>query len=190
MNNTVEYEPFPNDEGKNALQERLEVPALVRTLGIPSGGRMLEIGCGRGIALPGLARLCEPEALVGLDIAPELLDEARMHLDGSDVDCDLVCGDVRRMPFDDGSFDVVVDFGTLYHIARPELGLFEVARVLRPGGIFVEETKLSQALSHPSRSRGRRIPWEADPRLAVSRSAGLWTARVRRLSLASVPSPP
>ncbi len=144
---------------------------------------MLEIGCGRGVALPGFARLCEPDLLVGLDVDTELLGEARTHLEGSAVDCDLVCGDVREMPFDDRSFDVVVDFGTLYHIANPGQGLSEVARVLRPKGIFVEETKLSQTLSHPSRSRGRRIPWEAEPRLAVRRSAGLWTSRVRLLSV-------
>ena len=133
---------------------------------------MLEVGCGRGVALPGLARLCRPRSLVGLDMESALLDEARHYLTAYDVRCELVCGDVRQMPFEAASFDVVVDFGTLFHIARPAAGLAEIARVLRPGGLFVEETKLSQVLSHPLRSRGRRVPWEDAPRLRRGRSAG------------------
>lgn len=175
----AEYEPFPNEVGRNARQESLEVPVLVRALRIPLGARVLEVGCGRGVALPGIARLCRPSELVGLDVDGDLIDEARQHVDAAGVDCRLVCADVRGMPFGDGSFDVVIDFGTLFHIPRAAEALSEVSRVLRPGGLFVEETKLSQALAHPARSRGRRIPWHAEPRLRLQRSAGLWTSRVR-----------
>jgi protein-L-isoaspartate O-methyltransferase len=49
------YVAFGNVETRNTLQARIEVPLLIRALGLPRGGRVLEIGCGRGIALPVLA---------------------------------------------------------------------------------------------------------------------------------------
>lgn len=174
-----EYQPFPNEEGRNARQGRMEIPALMRALALPSGSRVLEVGCGRGVALPVLAELCEPSRLVGLDVDPALLDEARHSLSEAGARCELVCADVRRMPFDDASFDVVIDFGTLYHIARPADGLSEIARVLRPGGMFVEETRLSQAIAHPVRSRGRQVPWRSEGRLCRRRSVGLWASHLR-----------
>jgi SAM-dependent methyltransferase len=87
-------------------------------------------------------------------------------------------GDVRALPFPDASFDLVVDFGTCYHVSRREQALREIARVLATGGRFVHETRLSQALSHPVRSRGRFLPWEVVSELAAERHALLWASRV------------
>ena len=172
-----EYRPFPNENGRNSRQVALEVPIMVRTLGLPAGGRVLEVGCGRGVALPVLQRLLRPVRLVGMDIAAELLDEARVRADAAGIHVELVPGDVRRLPFRDAAFDMVVDFGTCYHIARQEHALGEIVRVLAPGGLFVQETHLSQLLSHPVRSFGRRIPWRSAPRLRRQRTALLWTVR-------------
>jgi SAM-dependent methyltransferase len=83
------------------------------------------------------------------------------------------------MPFGDDAFDVVIDFGTLFHIARPEAAAGEISRVLAPGGLFIHETKLSQLLSHPVRSRGRRLPSLARHGLRPRRSAVLWASRSR-----------
>ena len=172
-----EYRPFPNEQGRNTRQEIIEIPILVRALDLPKRIRVLEIGCGRGIALIPLARLLEPTVLTGLDIDPEVLLEARLRLERSGVVADLVPGDARALPFPSRSFDVVVDFGTCYHIARAEDALREVARVLAPGGRFVHETPLSQFLSHPVRSFGRTIPWHRAPWFGRPRRALLWSAR-------------
>jgi ubiquinone/menaquinone biosynthesis C-methylase UbiE len=170
------YEPFPNIESRNVLQECVEVPALVRSLRLPRDARILEVGCGRGIALPPLAELCRPRALVGLDFDAALLAVARERLRDRGVDAQLVHGDVRALPFPARSFDVVIDFGTCYHVPDRDRALAEIARVLAPGGRFVHETRLSQKLAHPVRSRGR-LPWRAAPRLTRDRSAVLWAAR-------------
>jgi ubiquinone/menaquinone biosynthesis C-methylase UbiE len=175
----TEYQPFPNEEGRNARQSQLEIPAMVRALGIPSSSRILEVGCGRGIALPVLDRLCSPQRLVGIDIDPELLVEAAANLREHGTTAELFAADVRRMPFADGAFDVIIDFGTLYHIARPQAGSAEVARVLAAGGMFVHETKASQLLSHPVRSRGRRLPRLEHDGLLRKRWAMLWASRER-----------
>jgi ubiquinone/menaquinone biosynthesis C-methylase UbiE len=178
-NSDAEYKPFPNDDGKNSRQAQLEVPVLIRAMGLPRGARILEIGCGRGIALPVLDRLCAPSRLVGLDIDGALLMEAADNLAAEDARAELQVGDVRRMPFADGAFDVVIDFGTLYHIAGSPTALDEIERVLVPGGTFVYETKISQFLSHPVRSHGRRLPALAPHGLRHRRWAGLWASRTK-----------
>ena len=176
-----EYRPFPNDERRNARQASLELPMMVRALGLPTGGRVLEVGCGRGVALPGLARLLRPSWLAGLDIEPAFLAEARARLDAAGIAAELVPGDMRRMPFAHASFDLVVDFGTCYHIDRPAAALAEVARVLVPGGLFVHETPVSQILSHPVRGLGRRLPWRRFECFQRQRTAVLWSVRRRRV---------
>lgn len=174
-----EYRPFPDEAGRNFRQSRLEVPLMIRALGLPAGGRVLEVGCGRGVALPGLYRLLRPSRLVGLDLDRGLLEAARRRLCDAGIDAELVPGDVRSMPFPASSFDLVIDFGTCYHIGRPAAALDEIAKVLRPGGLFVQETPLSQLLSHPVRSLGRKIPWRLASAFERSRTAWLWAARRR-----------
>lgn len=175
-----EYQPFPNENGRNWRQERLEIPMMLAALRLPHGARVLEVGCGRGIALPVLARLLAPARLVGLDIDPMLLTEAEQRLQETGTHAELIPGDVRDMPFPDGSFDVVIDFGTCFHVGRAGNALREIARVLTPGGIFATETKLSQLLAHPGRSIRRRLPWTATAELTPLRGAVLWQSRRRR----------
>jgi ubiquinone/menaquinone biosynthesis C-methylase UbiE len=152
---------------------------MVAALGLPMGGRVLEVGCGRGVALPVLGRLLRPSRLVGLDPEEDFLAQARLRLGEAGIAAELVPGDVRRLPFPDASFDLVVDFGTCYHIARAGTALAEIARVLAPGGLFAHETPLSQLLAHPMRSFGRRIPWRQAPALQRHRTALLWSVRRR-----------
>jgi ubiquinone/menaquinone biosynthesis C-methylase UbiE len=172
-----EYQPFADVESRNWLQERLEVPALIEALALPDGARVLEVGCGRGVALVPLAERCRPAHLVGLDLEPQLLAIAEARLARRGVHAELVVGDVRAMPFADASFDVVIDFGTCWHVTRPADALTEVARVLAPGGRLVHETRLSQRLAHPIRSRRRTLPWGSAPALARERHAMLWASR-------------
>ena len=59
---------FPNRPWRNRIQESFEVAALVHLLRVPRGGRLLEIGCGRGIGLVPLSHYGQPATLTGLDI--------------------------------------------------------------------------------------------------------------------------
>lgn len=171
-----EYEAFPDVAARNRAQCLLEIPAMLRMLGIRSGLRVLEIGCGRGVALGEFSRRLRPESLVGIDVDPALAQVARARLIGIPrVRIDV--GDARALPYPAGYFDLIFDFGTCYHIARHERALREVSRVLRPGGLFAHETALSQLFSHPRRRRTASLGWDAVPELRLHRWAGLWASR-------------
>jgi ubiquinone/menaquinone biosynthesis C-methylase UbiE len=176
---TDSYRTFGDDPARNGLQVRVEVPALVRALRLPAGGRMLEIGCGRGVALPVLRELLQPASLIGLDIDAEFLARAAQRIGVGGMS--LLCADARRIPLRDASIDLVIDFGTCYHIGDPAAALREIARVLRPGGEFVHETPVSQLLAHPVRSFGRTLPWRDVPALRRRRTAILWSTREKLL---------
>ncbi|HEY9225014.1 MAG TPA: class I SAM-dependent methyltransferase [Gemmatimonadaceae bacterium] len=185
-----EYVAFGNVEARNGLQERIEIPLLIRALGLPRGGRVLEVGCGRGIALPVLAHRLEPDTLTGIDIDAKLVALANARVERSRVAATVRQADVRALPFGDESFDLVIDFGTCYHVSGGEAGsraaLEEIARVLRPGGLFAHETPIAQHLAHPVRSFGRSLPWADVPTLERNRAAGLWATRTRGLSCGGV----
>jgi ubiquinone/menaquinone biosynthesis C-methylase UbiE len=59
---------------------------------------------------------------------------------------DAVVGDVQSLPFEDASFDVAVAAWMLFHVRDLDLGLAELARVLRPGGRLVAITNYSDHL--------------------------------------------
>ena len=184
-----EYRPFRNLAAKNVVQERFEVPALVRLLDVPRGGRVLEIGCGTGVALPPLARLCAPSRLVGVDVDEGALGAAAERLAAARANAELVCADVRSLPFADGEFDVVVDFGTTYHVAHADRALQEIARVLRPGGLFIHELRPAQLLAHPIRAFGRTLPWDAAPELELRGRRVFWGADVKRPPVDAIRAP-
>jgi SAM-dependent methyltransferase len=175
------YVAFGNVQARNDLQARLEIPLMLRLLGPPRGGRVLEIGCGRGIALPVLETLLAPSSLVGMDIDPVLIASANEQVRTTRISARVMRGDARALPLDSGTFDLVIDFGTCYHVGGGVDGaraaIREVARVLRPGGLFIYETPVAQRLAHPVRSFGRRLPWKAAPELRPYQRAVLWSMR-------------
>ncbi|MCG8605265.1 class I SAM-dependent methyltransferase [bacterium] len=174
-----EYQPFPLRGRRNYLQSHLELPLMIKALKLPTEKRMLEIGCGQGNALSILSKICRPSRLVGIDIDAEVLRRAQKNLAGSGVEAELYLEDVRQLHFPDQSFDVIVDFGTCYHINHRVKALREITRVLSTGGVFVQETRFNQLLSHPVRSCGRRIPWRMVPALIRTRSTLFWSSRVK-----------
>jgi len=184
------YRSFPNQERRNFLQTHFEIPLLLKALPIPPACRLLEIGCGRGIGLARLGQLCAPARLAGIDIDPVLIEHARERLARLSCAAELGVADARAIPYDEGEFDVVVDFGTCYHIDHPEQALREVERVLRPGGLFIHETRIAQLLAHPVRATRHRLPWASVPALMPERHALLWGARraIRVRPAGTIPS--
>lgn len=105
---------------------------FVQRLGIPAGARVLDVACGTGnLALP-LAR--SGAVVTGLDIAPNLLAQARQRAQQEGLGIQFDEGDAEHLPYADASFDAVVSmFGAMF-APRPEAVTSELARVLKPGG--------------------------------------------------------
>lgn len=107
----------------------------VRELGPPAGGRVLDVGCGTGRALPFLSKAVGPGgSVVGLDLTPEMLAEARRHQ--RDALASLLMADGERLPIAAATFDALLAAGYVPHLADPVAGLTELARVTAPGGLL------------------------------------------------------
>jgi demethylmenaquinone methyltransferase/2-methoxy-6-polyprenyl-1,4-benzoquinol methylase len=106
--------------------------------GLSHGGRVLDAGIGTGALSLALAQtLAAPLHIDGVDIAPQMLAEARRVLAAAGVAARLQQHDICSLPFADGSFDLVISAHTLEHLASPMDGLRELVRVLRPGAPLV-----------------------------------------------------
>lgn len=118
-----------------------EVNAVVERLGLAPPARLLDLCCGQGRHAVPLAQL--GYRVTGLDLSRPLLARAAAFAAGQGQRVGLVEADMRRLPFPDASFDAVLNlfnaFGYLEDDAQDELVLGEVARVLRPGGRFLQE---------------------------------------------------
>jgi SAM-dependent methyltransferase len=108
--------------------------AELRVLGDVSGKDVLELGCGAAEWSRALARLgARP---VALDLSAERIAQARAALDAEGLDFPLLQASALAVPLPDASFDVVFcDYGAT-HFADPHALVPEVARLLRPGGLF------------------------------------------------------
>jgi SAM-dependent methyltransferase len=84
-------------------------------------GRVLDLGCGTGHSYRELA----PRVTVGVDLDPEAV---------AGQERETVVADMRRVPFDDGSFSSVLSVQSIEHVPEPEPVLAEVCRVLEPRG--------------------------------------------------------
>jgi ubiquinone/menaquinone biosynthesis C-methylase UbiE len=113
---------------------RQALAEVERLLGRPlrTGERVLDAGCGTGYLAAGLRR-ARPDLLVaGTDLSTGMLTTARDAGAGP-----LVQADAGRLPFADGSFDVVAARGVLHHLPDVTAALAEWRRVLAPGGAVV-----------------------------------------------------
>ncbi|WEH38130.1 methyltransferase domain-containing protein [Streptomyces sp. AM 2-1-1] len=107
--------------------------SAVGLLGLRPGDAVLDAGCGTGRALPALREAVGPAGRVlGADLTPAMLREAVRA--GRDRRAALMLADVERVPLGDAVLDAVFGAGLVSHLARPQAGLRELARVVRPGG--------------------------------------------------------
>lgn len=113
------------DSRREALREQ------IRRFVAPAGDeRVLDSGTGTGSFAFAVAPFVGE--VVGVDIVPAMLDEARKR--GDDFpNVRFVEGDITRLPDGLGSFDLTATVRTLHHVARPELALAEIARAALPG---------------------------------------------------------
>lgn len=111
---------------------------LVRFAGVKAGHRVLDVGCGTGVAAITAARL--GAEVTGADLTPELISQARENADIADVQVEWQEADVEKLPLANAGFDVVLSqFGHMF-APRPDVAIGEMLRVLKPGGTIAFST--------------------------------------------------
>jgi ubiquinone/menaquinone biosynthesis C-methylase UbiE len=129
------------DSGQLFISQGLEreLIKVLRQHGLPPlhHKKVLDIGCGIGWPLRKLVSLgAGPENLCGIDLRPGIVEEAKKI----SPNMDFRCGNAESLPYEDGSFDLVLqftmftsilDYGMKVNVAK------EMLRVVKPHGIIL-----------------------------------------------------
>ena len=106
------------------------IGGLLNSVAATNGAAALDLCCGPGNVTEALvARGC---ITTGLDFSPAMIDRARARVPAAT----FRQGDAQDLPFEDGSFDIVVSNFGICHVPDQPKALSEVRRVLRTGGRF------------------------------------------------------
>ena len=124
---TGDYDVFSRFMEKDA--ER-----FFRRLGVASGTRLLDVGCGAGQLALIAARA--GAQVVGCDIATNWLEKARARAATEGLEITFEEGDAESLPFEDAQFDAAISLIGAMFAPRPDLVAAELTRVCRPGGMI------------------------------------------------------
>ena len=107
---------------------------FVQNIGIKPGMKVLDVACGTGnTALPEAKKGAE---VIGVDIAANLIEQARARAEAEGLRIKFEEGDVEDLRYRDDSFDAVVTmFGAMF-APRPDVTASEMIRVCKPGGFI------------------------------------------------------
>lgn len=145
------------------------IDELERVLGrpLPRGGIVVDVGAGTGNLAVKLALDGRFDRVIAVDISAGMLASAARSAAANGVCVQTVTNDMTRLPFADGSVDVVVGCAVLHHLPNPVAFLREVRRVLKPGApcVFIGE---------PSTSGERLTAAVKSPLLAMVKAARLF----------------
>lgn len=135
--------PLPPPDLRAGIPDYLElaeghveaVRDSARRAGASSLGRVLDFGCGTGRMTRWLLPEARQEEVWGVDFDARCIQWDQTHL--SPPFHFLLCSSLPSLPFEDGSFDVVVGGSVFTHISEMADGwLLELRRVTRPGGLL------------------------------------------------------
>ena len=102
------------------------------------GKDVLDLGCAGGFMAEALAK--RGAQVTGIDPASEAITAARQHAQAEGLRIAYDVGVGEALPYDAAGFDAVVCVDVLEHVTDLQKVMFEVARVLRPGGLFLFDT--------------------------------------------------
>lgn len=110
----------------------------LRFLSIPADAAVLDCGCGGGANIAELLRRCPQGSVRGIDYSAVSVEKSRKK-NRSEIAagrCEVLQASVTQLPFEEGRFDLVTAFETVYFWPELTQSFREVSRVLKPGGTF------------------------------------------------------
>jgi len=122
------------------LEAVTTIPAarLVKHARLRAGQRVLDVGCGTGVAAVTAART--GAQVFALDLSPVLIEHGKKNAALAGVQIQFKEGDVEALPYEDASFDIVLSqFGHMF-APRPDVAVAEMLRVIKPGGTIAFST--------------------------------------------------
>lgn len=154
-----------------------EVARVVKDVDF-SGKDVLDIGCGSGGITLFLARTFPLKSITGFDVEQPVVDLANQRAKDTGLSdrATFIKGAPGPYPFAAASFDVVFSKDALIHVADKEALFAEIARILRPGGVFVASDWLTS-------NDGDMSPDMADYIKAEGLSFGMASPRRYRAAL-------
>jgi SAM-dependent methyltransferase len=111
---------------------------LAETLKPRPGNRILDVGCGEGLAELSIGRQQISQVrLIGIELVPSKVAQARQALASHNQRAAFAAADACRLPFRDGAFDSIFCVAVLQHIGDVAAAVGEIARAVRKGGRVV-----------------------------------------------------
>jgi len=163
--NATHLELLASDGWRDVMRELILPFALGET---DLGSDVLEVGPGPGVTTDLLRT--RVATLTAVEVDDVLAAAITARLVGTNVE--VVAADATKMPFPDGRFSGAVSFTMLHHVPTAELQdrlMAEVARVLRPGGVFVASDSIASnelAVLHENDTYNPVEPASVEARLA------------------------
>jgi SAM-dependent methyltransferase len=156
--------------------------------------RVLDVGCGPGELLRGMARHADGWGmLVGSDFSTGMAAEAAGAV--AELSAHFLVADAQANPYPDRFFDVVMARHMLYHVPDIDGAVAEAARVLRPGGYLLAATNSADTMPEYwaiRRSAARRFPFMTEPdtlthRFSLENGAAFLEPHFARIEVYTLP---
>jgi len=122
------------------FQQKAELHLLKKMKDLNTESTVMEVGCGRGAGAELILNSFQPRHLHAMDLDVEMIQKANARLSSSAGHAvSLYVSDITCIPFKSKTQDAVFGFGVLHHIPNWRAAIFEIARVLKKGGIYYLE---------------------------------------------------
>jgi phosphatidylethanolamine/phosphatidyl-N-methylethanolamine N-methyltransferase len=145
---------------------RKRISAAIRSLKIPSGSKVLEVGVGTGLSLESYP---SDVSVTGVDLSESMLAEAEQLIQRRNWrHIQVMPMNAEELTFEDATFDFVTSFHTISVVSRPDAMMREIVRVCKPGGHvllinhFRSDNPLIARVVDSAGNITKRLGWRTD----------------------------